>query len=100
MPINLEGFALFCCPNKEYVLTHLQPLVYTFSMELVITGQHPEKLTRLKVTHTHHTSATQNVEGVKNSLHVRNKITLKITQKLKMTKEFLTVFALTDGCWG
>lgn len=33
----------------------LKPLVYTFGMELVITGQYPQKLARLKVTHTYHT---------------------------------------------
>lgn len=37
------------------VFTHLKPLVYTLGVELVITGQDPEELARLEVTHTYHT---------------------------------------------
>lgn len=33
----------------------LKPLIYTFGVELVITGQYPQELARLKVTHTYHT---------------------------------------------
>lgn len=33
----------------------LKPLIYTLGVELVITGQDPQELARLKVTHTDHT---------------------------------------------
>lgn len=42
-------------------------------MELVIAGQYPEELARLKVAHTHHTAA-QKGEGVKNSLQLGTEI--------------------------
>lgn len=45
------------------VFTHLKPLVYTLGMELVITGQDPQELAGLKVTHTHHTPVRQSKVG-------------------------------------
>lgn len=34
--------------------THLEPLVHTLGVELVIAGQDSEQLARLKVAHAHH----------------------------------------------
>lgn len=34
--------------------TYPQPLINAFSMELVRTGQHPQDLTRLEITHANH----------------------------------------------
>ena len=38
-------------------VTHPEPLVDTFSVELVAAGHDPQQLARLKVAHAHHTPA-------------------------------------------
>lgn len=39
--------------------TYPQPLVDTLPMELMAAGQDSQQLAGLKITHTHHTPATQ-----------------------------------------
>lgn len=45
--------------GQPRVGTYPQPLVHTLPVELMAAGQDSQQLAGLKVTHTHHTPATQ-----------------------------------------
>lgn len=58
--------------------TYPQPLVDTFPVELVATGQDSQQLAGLEITHTHHTAATQ------------REWTCKVRQHKKPVRHFFT----------
>lgn len=51
IPLDLRGIG----STDRTGSVSLKPLVYTLGVELVITGQDPQELARLKVTHAYHT---------------------------------------------
>ena len=48
---------MYMCMCVCVRVTHPEPFVDTFSVELVAAGQDPQQLARLKVAHAHHTPA-------------------------------------------
>lgn len=51
IPLDLRGIG----STDRTGSVSFEPLVYTLGMELMIAGQDPQELARLKVTHTYHT---------------------------------------------
>lgn len=51
IPLDFGGV----CSADRAGSVSLEPLVDTLGMELMVAGQNSQQLTRLKVTHTHHT---------------------------------------------
>ncbi len=54
--------------------TYPQPLVDTLPVELVAAGQDSQQLAGLKITHTHHTPATQQVLAHQVRQHKKKKL--------------------------
>lgn len=55
-PLKTVAFSNF---YESQNTTHFKPLVNTFGVELVITGENSEELAGLEVTHTNDTSAVK-----------------------------------------